>query len=381
MLCGAPFGLSCGESIACNNQQEYAEPTVSVSELPSVRLLDPLPFKRGITVGPVESMLRVDQDYGSRASLESLAEVQRLGANWIAVTPFGRLWSLKDTQVDLDFEIPFERKRDNIVSVVAQARALGLRVLMVPHLWVETGGWRGEVDPGSADGWAEYLTSYQRFVLTWATIAQQAGVDAFSIGVECGSWSGRFGAVWERLISDVRGVFQGELTYNANWDEVGHVLFWDLLDWIGVNAFFPLVQSPDALTGDSLATQYRHSTGRYVARLNRLRRQIRRPVVFTELGYASRENPGQEPWAWPEHVGADGVRPAAQATALDVVLSELQTIPWLRGLFLWRYYADLDDVSQEPVWGFSPHGKPASQVLTRRFGQPWAGDEPFGDMH
>ena len=32
-------------------------------------------------------------------------------------------------------------------------RERGIRVLLIPHLWVETTGWRGEVDPGTPEGW------------------------------------------------------------------------------------------------------------------------------------------------------------------------------------------------------------------------------------
>ena len=48
--------------------------------------------------------------------------------------------------------------------------------------------------------------------------------------------------------------------------------------------------------------------------------------------------------------------------------------PWLAGLFLWRYYADLDDISQEAAWGFSPHAKLAERVLGNVFHAEWASD-------
>ena len=40
---------------------------------------------------------------------------------------------------------------------------------------------------------------------------------------------------------------------------------------------------------------------------------------------------------------------------------------WFAGFFVWRYYAYLDDVSQEAEWGFSPHGKAAERVLRACF--------------
>ncbi|HEY2732544.1 MAG TPA: hypothetical protein VGI70_01095, partial [Polyangiales bacterium] len=147
---------------------------------------------RGVTVGPIESSQQPDRGYGSEPSYALLDELVRLGANAISITPFGRIWSLHSTVIDRDFELPFAQNRQNVIAFIAAAKARGLRVLLIPHLWVETGGWRGEIDPGSDAGWTAYRASYRAFVLAWADVAERAGADAFSIGVECKSWSGRF---------------------------------------------------------------------------------------------------------------------------------------------------------------------------------------------
>ncbi len=47
-------------------------------------------------------------------------------------------------------------------------------------------------------------------------------------------------ARWRRLISEVRERYTGRLTYAANFDQYELVTFWDDLDVIGVNAYFPL---------------------------------------------------------------------------------------------------------------------------------------------
>ena len=40
-----------------------------------------------------------------------------------------------------------------------------------------------------------------------------------------------------------RAVYKGKLTYAANWDgEFEEVAFWDALDVIGVQAYFPLTE-------------------------------------------------------------------------------------------------------------------------------------------
>ena len=97
-----------------------------------------------------------------------------MGANAISITPFGRVWSLHSTTIALDFEQPYAENRAAVARMIAQAKARGLRVLLIPHLWVETGGWRGEIDPGSEEGWRAYQASYRE--LRAGLGARRAGV-------------------------------------------------------------------------------------------------------------------------------------------------------------------------------------------------------------
>ncbi|HMI94580.1 MAG TPA: hypothetical protein VK509_24570 [Polyangiales bacterium] len=327
------------------------------------------PALRGITVGPIESSQQPGRGYGTAYSAELLDELVRLGANAISITPFGRIWSLQSTEILFDFEAPYPENRAAIGEMIAQAKARGLRVLLIPHLWVETGGWRGEIDPGSEEGWLRYQDAYRRFVLAWAKDAQRYGADAFSIGVECKSWSGRFGGYWSGLIAELRSVFAGRLTYSANWDEAEDVAFWDQLDWVGVNAFYPLAHADNASD-----EEYRRNAELALERLRELSESVQKPVVMVEIGYTTRANAAVQPWLWPDTMQNVIVDEREQARALAALAGAAASHEFVRGLFVWRYYSNLDDVSQEAIWGFSPHGKLAEPVLERIFGLPWAAD-------
>lgn len=324
---------------------------------------------RGVTVGPIESSQFPGRGYGSESSEALLDYLSRRGVEWISITPFGRIWSLHSTTIAMDFEAPYEDNRANIRRVVEQAHERGMRVLLIPHLWVETEGWRGEIDPGSAAGWAAYQRSYHDFVLAWARDAQAAGVDAFSVGVECKSFSGRFGPFWTRLIADVRAAFDGWLTYSANWDEAEDVLFWDQLDVVGINAFYPLADHDDATFEEYVEGAVRAATA-----VGDLSETLDMPVLFVEVGYTTRENAAVRPWLWPDGMENVVVSEGEQARALLASFRGFLPHDWFVGFFVWRYYADLDDVSQEAIWGFSPHGKSAEPLLERVFAEPWAVD-------
>jgi hypothetical protein len=66
-----------------------------------------------------------------------------------------------------------------------------------------------------------------------------------------------------------------------------------------------------------------------------------------------------------------------QARALSAIFEAFLPEPWFAGFFVWRYYADLDDISQEDAWGFSPHGKLAEPLLDQVFDWAW-GSDPDG---
>jgi hypothetical protein len=324
---------------------------------------------RGVTVGPIESSQQPGRGYGTAYSAELLDELSKMGANWISITPFGRIWSLQSTEILMDFEAPYQQNREAIATFIRQAHERGFRVMIIPHLWVETSGWRGEIDPGSDENWAAYQASYTSFIMRWAKDAQAWGADGFSIGVECKSWSGRFGEYWTLLIREIRRVFRGFLTYSSNWDEVENVLFWDQLDLIGVNAFYPLANHNNATYEEYLA-----GGRRAVQDLKQISQDLDKPVLFVEVGYTSRRNAAVEPWLWPDTMENVVVDEVEQARAISAILEAALPNPWLVGFFVWRYYANIDDVSQEAIWGFSPHGKLAESVLANVFRAQWGAD-------
>src|SRR3954471_23314802 len=94
---------------------------------------------RGVTIGPIESALHPGRGYASAAFERGLDEAVRLGATWISLTPFGRAWDLSASGVSPTFELDFAENKLAIARAVRQAHARGLKVLLVPHLWVESG--------------------------------------------------------------------------------------------------------------------------------------------------------------------------------------------------------------------------------------------------
>lgn len=343
------------------------------------RLDDELAFRdsesralRGVTVGPIESALHPERGYASAAFERTLIEAKKMGATWVSLTPFGRVLDLKPTGVALSFEEPFADNRRAVRQAIAQAHAHGLCVLLVPHLWVESGGWRAEIEPGDDAAWERWAAGYTRFVRAWAEVARDAHADMLSAGVELRSWVTTARAVsFSSVLREIRRVYPGPITYAANWDDVEETVILGELDVIGINAFYPLAEKNGA-SPEQLA-----AGGRDVARrVGKLAKDWQKPVMFSEFGYTTRADPAIRPWEWPDFMANVRVDQLAQAEAYAALLAPLLDEPAFIGAFVWRVYADPDDLSQEAEWGFSPRGKLAELLLRDAFAAHWAADGP-----
>ena len=328
---------------------------------------------RGVTIGPIESGLHPGKGYGGGAYQRTLGEVRALGGSWVSLTPFGRVADLSPTGVSLTFEQPFEENRVAVGRAIDQAHAAGLSVLLVPHLWVESGGWRGELDPGSDDDWERWAKGYREFLLAWARVARDHHAEMLALGVELRTWvTTAHAPSFVALAREVRTLYPGLLTYASNWDDVDDSVLTGELDLIGVNAFFPLTDKEGASVSDLM-----QGGARVAERLEAVATRWGKPILLTEFGYTTRKDPALKPWEWPDGMTHVTVDQAAQADAYVGLLAPLMEKPWLAGAFVWRLYADPDDLSQEAEWGFSPRGKLAELVLRDAFHARWAADPPW----
>jgi hypothetical protein len=325
---------------------------------------------RGMTIGPIENGYHPGVGYGSPAFGRMLDECRRDGAEWISITPFGRVGSLEGLGVDPTFETPFEKNRDDVRKAIAMAHARGLRVFLVPHLWVESGEWRALISPKTDAGWNAWVRSYGDFVRGWARVAAESNAEMFSAGVELRSWvTSGHAPSFSALIADIRKIYPGLVTYSANWDDVEDTVILGDLDVIGINAFYPLADHAGARFDELL-----EGARRVRARVEKLADAWRKPVLFTEIGYTTRPDPAHRPWEWPDKMTGVRVDERAQALAYAALLAPFLDEPRFMGFFVWRVYADPNDVSQEPEWGFSPRGKLAGDVVRAAFRTTWAAD-------
>jgi hypothetical protein len=181
----------------------------------------------------------VTRGYGSDASQKSLARLRALGVDAVSLTPFGYLTSLSSPDVHFGNQHRGGETDEAVSGAARQARALGMRVMLKPHLWVHRGDWIGQQVFADDAAFARWFDSYRAFITHYASLAEREKMEWLVVGSELVRASGRDRPRWQALIAELRRIYHGKLTYAANWDE-RQVVFWDLLDAIGVQAYEPI---------------------------------------------------------------------------------------------------------------------------------------------
>ena len=322
---------------------------------------------RGVCLAHNYQWLGLD-GYGSSASLRSKMELEAIGADWVSLTPFGYQSNVESTKVDFDPDSFWGESDERLEAEIDQARELGMKVMLKPHLWLGSGQWRGHLEPegGTDAGWEAWFDSYASFILYYANLAERLEVEFFVVGLELASASWTQRELWVELISKVRRVYSGHINYAANWNEAEKVVFWDKVDSIGIQFFGPLTERIDAPYEELLAGVNRHLDDYEV-----LSKKYGIPVVLTEFGYKSIAATAIKPWYWPEQLDAESRKydEINQALAYRALLEGVRGRDFVLGVYLWKWFTDVNTNEEGPV-GFSPRGKIAEYVLERAYSQP-----------
>lgn len=296
----------------------------------------------------------LETGYHSRALEDRLDRLGRLGVDAVSIMPFAYQPRANRPELRFASRRPTSETDTGAVHAARRARARGFVVLWKPHLWISHESWPGDVAMTSEADWTAWWASYRGYVLHQAVLAEAAGAEIFSLGVELGRTLERRDE-WARLIADTRRIFSGALTYAGNWHDDWELFpYWERLDFVGIDAYFPL-GAPDATEAD-----LRRTAAELAAGWEREARRLGRPILLTEVGFSARPSA----WVDPHREGGE-VDEAAQATAWRALLDGLGKPPWLAGIFAWKVFsADLGPPTDPD---FRILDRPAERELERWF--------------
>lgn len=300
--------------------------------------------------------------------------------NWVVIQP---VWWMTDTGKSEIFWLPDSSPSDSEISdIVRLAQNLGIKVFLKPKLRCRSGVSPVYHNPHDT----LWFTAYRRFILHYAEIALITGCKLFAIGTGLDrtadeSWEQ---AEWHKTIAQIQNLFRKAshppaLTYGADWRTWRQLPFWELLDYIGINAFFPLIAEepplppPEFLPGsvDGLAWVWKH---KYLPEIESFLTGFDqpRPVLFTEIGYQSVACSYRQP----ENETLSGnYDPVAQRNSYIAAYHALAGKPWFAGWCFYAWQTDTGDGGPGNL-GYTPHNKQAQEVL-RKFNSTLATHRGF----
>jgi len=290
--------------------------------------------------------------------------LKRIEANWLAVVPYA-VSKANETYVRFDDSKRYSWWGENskgVITMLQQAKTEKLKVMLKPHIWVLGHGWCGQYDLDSEEKWKEWEKNYARYIIHYARIAEQCNVELLCIGTEYKIAATKREGFWRELIKSVRKIYHGKVVYAANWDNYYNIKFWDALDYVGVDAYFPLSNSKDA-TKSELDIAWK----KVVKELSTFSNQQRKKIIFTEYGYKSIHFSTWNQWEV-ENVGkTKNVNLSAQENGYSSLFENIWQQPWFEGGFLWKWYANDKKSGGINNSDYTPQHKPVESIIKRYY--------------
>lgn len=296
------------------------------------------------------------------ARQEHVDAILDVRAGYAAVMPFGFIRDIQSPEIIFDTERQwYGETRKGAMQYIKLLHGNKVKVMLKPQLWIRGGEFTGKMAMATEKDWQILENSYEQFLLTYARLAEETGVDILCIGTELEQFVLQRPLFWRQLIEKVRSAYKGKLTYAANWDEYQDTPFWHDLDYIGIDAYFPLSEdrTPEV---EALLTAWEP----WKENIARLSKNLKRLVIFTEFGYRSMDYTAQKPWLADRE--AVPVNLQAQANAKKAIFEAFWNEEWFAGGFVWKWFPDHENSGGISCNRFTPQNKPAQEVIASYYG-------------
>ena len=294
---------------------------------------------------------------GTEAEL-SIEKLSSIGVNSLTIIPYSGFSSMTEP-APIEFTTgPGGENDASIIHAAYSAHQSGMSVMLKPQLWSWL-GWTGDITMKSAKDWDLFFYYYEQWIIHYALMAELYDMEIFCIGVEFQNASLSEHNRWDDLFDKVRKIYSGKITYAANWgDEFETVSFWDKLDYISVNCYYPLSEKTDPTDAELLAAFEKN-----LDKIEKVHTKYNLPVLFTEIGFKSIS----APWINP-HKDADeqNYDETAQKRCYAIMQQAMDDEDWIKGVYLWKWPSYMQ-YANEYNKDFTPCGKEAEEVVKNWF--------------
>jgi len=303
--------------------------------------------------------------YASPYSDQALENLKDLGVEYIQIPVTLYQERYNSTKIKASERTPSDK---SIKHAIKTAHKLGLKVMLKPHIDLiskEDGTyWRADIGFNSDEDWGKWFKEYGRVIDRYARIARDCDVEIFCVGTEL-SFTTQKQDYWREIISSARKIYPGKLTYAANWDNYKHIEFWQDLDFIGIDAYFPLTYKINPTV-----EEIKKGWERWKTEIESWQSGINKPIVFTEIGYSSSFHAPREPWKNGEGDADVGLQARCYAAFFETVWG----CEWLAGVYWWQWSPSIYG-GGENNRQFTPMNKPAAKILEENYKSRVTGQE------
>ncbi len=288
--------------------------------------------------------------------------LKNLNANYVAIMPFGFIKDLEHPEVVYNSDRQwFGETKTGTKQYIEALKKQHIKVMMKPQIWVWKGEFTGLIKMKTEEEWQQLETTYSNFILDYVEVAQDTHTELFCIGTELEAFVANRPKFWSQLITEIRKVYKGKLTYAANWNEYTKTPFWDELDYIGIDAYFPV-------SGKQTPTVQECIDGWkvYKTEIKAYSDQFEKPILFTEFGYRSVDYAAKAPWKSDREMVE--VNLDAQVNATQALLDEFWNEDWFVGGFIWKWFHNHEKAGGESDTQFTPQNKPVEEIIGKYYG-------------
>lgn len=321
--------------------------------------ISPLEYKGAV----LAHIHKIGNGYGSQPSKAMHSHLKNVGYDTVQLNTFAYMRDRRETDVITDGDPTMAD--EYLEAEIRNLRQAGFKVMLKPHIWIggwsfDHDNWRSKIDFSNPEERQKWFSSYEKFILGQAELAGKMGVEMLVIGTELVGVS-KYTQKWTRLITKIREIYNGKLTYAAEGMNAKNIKFWDSLDYIGIDAYLPLTDK----SGPSLDELIR-GWKKYEPEMKKLFDKYDKRIIFTEIGFKSVEGTAIKPWEWNKN---GSVSEREQALAFEATSLAFKNKSYLAGIFVWKYFTDMNSYEKGNIpKGFTPYGKKAEEVISRWFG-------------
>ena len=303
---------------------------------------------------------------------DQIDQLLKNNIEWITFVPYGDQKDYDSNSIGYrrqDYS-GWSRRDSSFMKCINLLKTKGFHIMMKPHIWIYSSSsskWRSDIAHSNEEDWKKWSQNYSDFIQHYAKLSELLDVETFCIGTELHQTVLDHPEFWNQLIIDIRKIYSGQITYAANWnEEVNDVSFWNELDFIGIQAYYPLTKKTEPSVKDLVKGWKVH-----VQQIKKIQKKYNKPILFTEIGYKSTSDAAIEPWQW-----ADGysslykkVSTQTQANCYEAFFRTFWKEEWFAGAHFWQWQARARPSKGHESINFTPQQKPAENVMAKWFGK------------